>query len=324
MVTDTRDRPGRRLIGEVRFGVLGPVTVTDDTSGLNIGGPKQRTVLALLVAHIGGPVSIDTIVDAVWGDDAAPNAKRIVQTYVATLRSVVGDAIVKSGPGWRLVVDRSQVDAAEFEDLYESARDVVEANPQRASVALREALAMWRGVPYSDVEGHGALEGEVARLSELGVAAQAARIEADLALGRDADLIGEIEALMAENPYSERFRAQHMTALYRAGRQKEALRSYDQMRTLLLEELGVDPTPDLQDLEQKILDQDDSLRVAATQTIKRCAILVADPGDPIEIGHLPADQRDDLLRRSSEALRSTVDRAGDGPTPEEMRRRLRD
>ena len=180
MASDTRDQPGRRLIDEVRFGVLGPVTVTDGTSALNIGGPKQRTVLALLVAHSGGPVSIDSIVDAVWDDDAAPNAKRIVQTYVATLRSVVGDAIVKSGPGWRLVVDRSQVDDAEFEDLYESARDVVEVNPQRASVALREALAMWRGVPYSDVEGHGALEGEVARLSELRVAAQAAQVQGPL------------------------------------------------------------------------------------------------------------------------------------------------
>ncbi len=281
-------------------------------SALNIGGPKQRTVLAVLIANAGDPVSIDVIIDAVWGEEAASNAKRITQTYVATLRSVVGDAILKSGSGWRLDVDRSQIDAFEFEHLYETARQVLETNPQRASVALRDALAMWRGVPYSDVEAHGALEGEVARLSELRVAAQAARIEADLALGRDADLIGEIEALMAEHPYSERFRAQHMLALYRAGRQKESLRSYGQMRTVLLDELGVDPTPDLQDLEQKILDQDDSLSVAATQTVKRRAILVADPGDPIEIGHLRDEQRDELLSRSSQALRSAIDRAGEG------------
>jgi DNA-binding SARP family transcriptional activator/serine/threonine protein kinase/WD40 repeat protein len=304
----------RRVDGVVRFGVLGPVTVTEGTTTLNIGGPKQRAVLAKLIAYAGDPVSVDSIIEAVWGDAAASNAKRIVQTYVATLRSEVGDAIVKAGSGWRLDVARDQIDAAVFEDLYRTARDVSDSNPQRASVALREALAMWRGHPYSDIEAHGALEGEISRLTELRVAAQAARIDADLALGRDADLVGEIEALMAEHPYSERFRAQHMLALYRAGRQKEALRSYEQMRSVLLEELGVDPTPDLQELEGRILDQDDSLRVAPTQTIQRRAVLVADPGDPIEIGHLPALEREDLLARAAGAVQSAIRREGDGLT----------
>lgn len=314
MTISTADHPGPRLAGEVRFGVLGPVTVTEGTTALNIGGPKQRTVLALLIAHAGDAVSIDSIIGSVWGDDAASNAKRIAQTYVATLRGEVGDAIVKAGQGWRLDVERHQIDAAAFEDLYTTARDVLESNPQRASVALREALAMWRGHPYADIEAHGALEGEIHRLTELRVAAQAARIDTDLALGRDADLVGEIEAHIAEHPYSERFRAQHMLALYRAGRQQEALRSYQQMRTLLLEELGVDPTPDLQDLERRILDQDESLRVAPTQTIQRRAVLVADPGDPIEIGHLPATEREELLARATSAVQSAMRREGDGLT----------
>jgi DNA-binding SARP family transcriptional activator/WD40 repeat protein/serine/threonine protein kinase len=314
VVTGNGEPSTRRVGRVVRFSVLGPVTVTEGSTPLNIGGPKQRAVLAKLIAHAGDPVSVDSIIEAVWGDDAASNAKRIVQTYVATLRSEVGDTIVKTGSGWRLEVDRDQIDAAAFEDLYQTARDVLDSNPQRASVALRDALAMWQGHPYSDIEAHGALEGEISRLTELRVAAQAARIDADLALGRDADLVGEIEALMAEHPYSERFRAHHMLALYRAGRQKEALRSYEQMRSVLLEELGVDPTPDLQELEGRILDQDDSLRVAPTQTIQRRAVLVADPGDPIEIGHLPATERETLLERAAGAVQSAIRREGDGLT----------
>ncbi|MGH8924789.1 MAG: BTAD domain-containing putative transcriptional regulator [Acidimicrobiia bacterium] len=296
----------------MRFRVLGPLTVTEGTTALHIGGPKQRTVLAMLIAHADDPVSADSIIEAVWGEDAAPNARRIVQTYVATLRGELGDTIVKSGSGWRLDADRDAIDSSAFEDLYRPARDVVETNPQRASVALREALAMWRGHPYADVETHGALDGEISRLTELRSAAQATRIDADLALGRDADLVGEIEALMAENPYSERFRAQAMLALYRAGRQREALRSYQHMRSLLLEELGVDPTPELQELERRILDQDQSLRLAPTHTIQRRAILVADPGDPIEIGHMPAAEREDLLMRTTRALRNAIDREGHG------------
>ena len=313
MSTGFAANPVRKLDSDVRFGVLGELTVIAGTA-LHLGGPKQRTVLAMLIAHADHPVSVDSIIEAVWGDDAAPNARRIVQTYVATLRGELGDVIVKSGSGWRLDADRELIDACRFEDLYGSARDVVDTNPQRASVALREALAMWRGHPYADVEAHGFLDGEISRLTELRSAAQATRIEADLALGRDADLVGEIEALMAEHPYSERFRAQAMLALYRAGRQQEALRSYQHMRGLLLEELGVDPTPELQELERRILDQDESLRLAPAQTIQRRAVLVADPGDPIEIGHMPAGKREDLLLRTTRALRSAIDREDGGHT----------
>jgi len=307
--------PPRRSLGlAVRFGVLGPVTVTQDGAALNIGGPKQRTVLALLVANAGSYVSIEAIIDAVWGEEAGSNARRVVQTYVANLRAELGDTIVKTGNGWRLDVSREQIDAASFEDEYQAAREVLESNPQQASVALREALASWRGHPYADVEAHGALDGEISRLTELRIAAQASRIDADLALRRDADLVGELEALMAQHPFSERFRAQHMLALYRAGRQQEALRSYQQIRTLLIDELGVDPSPELQELEARILEQDDSLRVTPAQTIHRKAILVVDPGDPIEIGHLPRVERDELLERSARALLRAIEREGEGQT----------
>jgi predicted ATPase/DNA-binding SARP family transcriptional activator len=243
----------------VEFKVLGPVTVADGAESLPIGGPKQRAVLAMLIAYAGKPVSNDLLVEAVYGEDAADRGRRRVQTYVSTLRSVVGDVIVKSGDGWYLSVARDQIDALRFQDIYESVRDTASLDPDEVTSVLREALAMWRGYAYEDVEAHGLLDGEITRLSELRVSAQVARIDADLAAGRHADLIGEIEALLAEHPYQERFRYQHMLALYRAGRQKEALRSYQTMRNLLVEELGIDPSPDLQGLEQRILEQDPQL-----------------------------------------------------------------
>jgi DNA-binding SARP family transcriptional activator/pimeloyl-ACP methyl ester carboxylesterase len=240
----------------MEFRVLGPLTVADGDVPLRVGGPKQRTVLAMLIAHVRRPLTAETIAQAVYGPDVGAGGKRRVQTYISTLRSMIGDVIVKVGPGWILDVDRVDVDATRFEDLYEASRV---SEPLRASALLREALGVWRGEPYSDIESHGMLEGEITRLVELRIAAQHSRISADLALGRDADLIGDIEAFMAEHPYQERFRAQHMLALYRAGRQTEALRSFQELRSVLVDELGVEPTLELQELEMRILNHDNSL-----------------------------------------------------------------
>jgi DNA-binding SARP family transcriptional activator/pimeloyl-ACP methyl ester carboxylesterase len=240
----------------MEFRVLGPLTVADGDASLQVGGPKQRTVLAMLIAHAGRPLTAETIALAVYGLDVDDGGKRRVQTYISTLRSIIGDVIVKVGPGWLLDVDRADIDAAWFEELYEAARS---AESLKASELLREALGVWRGEPYSGIEAHGALDGEITRLVELRIAAEHARISADLNLGRDADLIGDIEGLMAEHPYQERFRAQHMLALYRAGRQTEALRSFQEMRSVLTDELGVDPSLELQELETRILNHDHSL-----------------------------------------------------------------
>jgi DNA-binding SARP family transcriptional activator len=278
------------LSTSVQFNVLGLVTVVDGSESLNIGGPKQRTVLAMLIANHGRPVSNEVIAAAVYGEDASPRNRRNVQTYVSTLRSIVGDVIVRQGSGWFLDVEPSQIDALAFEDLCERARK----NPDAAGRILREALGLWRGHPYHDIESHGRL------------AAHAARIDADLESGRHADLIGEIEGLIAEHPYSERFRAQHMLAPYRAGRQREAMRSFEDMRSLLVEELGVDPTPELQGLEQRILEQDSSLDVSPRRQIQRRAILVADPGDPIELARLPAPERQELLANTAAALNAAA------------------
>ncbi|HEX6299748.1 MAG TPA: BTAD domain-containing putative transcriptional regulator [Acidimicrobiia bacterium] len=296
----------------MEFNVLGPVTVVVGPEALNIGGPKQRTVLAMLIANSGRPVPNDAIVDAVYGDEAPDRGRRRVQTYVSTLRSIVGDIIIKDGRGWTLRVDRSQIDAFRFEDLYESVHPGAGATPEASARLLREALALWRGHPYADIESHGVLEAEVARLNELRVAAQAARIDADLASGRHSDLIGEIEGLIAEHPYLERLRAQHMLALYRAGRQREALRSYEDIRRLLVDELGVDPTPELRELEQRILEQDESLVISPKRQIQTKAVLVADPGDPLELARLPRSEREKLLSDAAAAMNRVIGGESEG------------
>ncbi|MGI9607141.1 MAG: BTAD domain-containing putative transcriptional regulator [Acidimicrobiales bacterium] len=293
--------PQRSSDDNVDFNVLGPVTVTQGGSALDSGGPKQRAVLAMLVARVGQPVSVEAIAEAVYGDAATPRQRRTVQSYVSTLRRHVGDAIVKTGSGWMLDPEHITIDAVAFEDEYRAAEQL---DDPAAAVALRQALGMWRGHPYADIEAHGALVGEIARLTELRVAAQQARIDADLSSGRDRDLIGEIESVIADHPYHERFRAQHMLALYRSGRQQEALRSYQDLRTLLLDDLGVDPSPDLQELEQRILDHDDALRVAPTTSIQRRAILVADPGDPLVLAQLGMAERDRRLVAAASIVRS--------------------
>ncbi len=291
----------------VKFQVLGPVTVVQGTETLPLGGAKQRAVLAVLISRAGSPVSADQLVEAVYGEEATAGARRTIQTYVSNLRSVVGDAIQRRSHGWVLNTDRDEVDAFLFGDLYASAS---EADPEAAGHALREALALWRGHPYADVEAHGYLDAEVTRLNEQRVSAQAARVDADLAMGHHSAVIGEIEAYLAENPYQERFRAQHMLALYRAGRQKEALTSYATMRSLLVDELGVDPTPELQELEQRILEQDPSLAAPVDSSIHRRAVLVADPGDPIELARLSPQVLDEILESARGLLSHVVNAEG--------------
>jgi len=306
MATGARQAPSRRVHGRVRFNVLGPLTVTERASTLNIGGPKQRTVLAMLIANLGRPVSADLLVDAVYGEEAGPRSRRTIQTFVSTLRGELGDTIAKTVGGWRLTAGSGDVDAQRFEAMADEARSSLERAPQRAATLLREALSMWNGRPYSDVEAHGHLDAETARLAELRVAAQALRIDADLASGRHGDLVGEIETLLVEHPYKEHFWAQHMLALYRSGRQQEALASYQRMRSRLAEELGIDPSTELQDLEQRILEQDTTLSTSTARTIQRKAILVADPGDPVELADLRGDARDTLVNRASDVIEKVV------------------
>jgi DNA-binding SARP family transcriptional activator/WD40 repeat protein len=242
----------------VGYEVLGPVRVLAEGSELALGGPQQRLVLALLIAAGGRSVSTGQLIDGVWGEDPPASAKKTLQGYVHHLRAQVGDALQTETGGYSLQTD-GDIDAAAFERTHREAAGLLDVDPARAGELLREALALWKGPAYADLRESQSLVPEVARLDDLRVVALGDRIDADLAMGRHAAVIGELEGLTYEHPLQERFRAQYMTALYRAGRQVEALRSYERFRRYLGEEMGLDPSPDLQRLEQQILINDEDL-----------------------------------------------------------------
>ncbi|VAV98554.1 Serine/threonine protein kinase, partial [hydrothermal vent metagenome] len=284
----------------MKFGVLGPVLVAHNGRRLPAGGPKQRTVLALLIARAGQPVSTEALMQGVYGDDAPPGSRRSVQTYISNLRGELGDVITATGSGYTLVAERSEVDAFIFEDMVNESTE--SADPETIANRLREALALWRGHPFADVDGMAELTTETARLNELRATALEERVAADLELGRHRDLVAELESLTEEYPLRERFRSQQMIALYRSSRQAEALRAYEKTRTYLVEEMGLDPSRELRDLEQRILEQDPTLAFETGPTVRRVAVLVADVADPRMLPNLNPGDRAELIRLQAEAL----------------------
>jgi DNA-binding SARP family transcriptional activator/tRNA A-37 threonylcarbamoyl transferase component Bud32/WD40 repeat protein len=290
---------------DMYFGVLGPIEASERRRRLSVGGPKQRTVLALLIARAGATVSTETLVDGVYGDDPPDGARRSIQTYVSNLRGDLGDVIEAGGSGYVLSVDRSGIDALRFEDAVTEAADV--GDPESASDLLREALSLWRGHPYADVDGMFELSAERSRLSELRMSAIELRVDADLERGHHRQLIAELDSLTQEHPLRERFRAQQMLALYRCGRQADALRAYEKTRDYLVDEMGLDPSPDLRDLEQRILEQDPSLVFESGPTVKQVSILVADVADPGKLSTLDPTDRYDVISHQSNAIRAAAD-----------------
>ena len=248
----------------IQFRVLGPLEVDVDGGAASLGGAKQRAVLAALLLEAGRVVSIERLVDAVWGESPPATARLCLEVYVSRLRRELADeAGVVLGtrtPGYMLRIDRDQLDLVRFEDLVTAGRGALaEGDPKRAAALLREGLALWRGPPLSDVVFESPERRDADRLEELRLAAVGDRIDADLALGRHASLIGELEALVAEYPLREQLRAQLMLGLYRSGRQADALAVYRQTRALLGEELGLEPGVALQQLERRILLHDAAL-----------------------------------------------------------------
>jgi DNA-binding SARP family transcriptional activator/streptogramin lyase len=248
----------------LQFRILGPLEVGsgDGTSPLALGGAKQRTVLALLILHSGELVSTDRLIDELWGESAPPTAAKTLQGYVSRLRKVLGaDALQTQGHGYRLAVGDDAIDAVRFERLVRQAREVAaEGNLDAASRKLDEALGLWRGAPLADLAFEPSVRTEAARLEELRVAAIEDHLDVELARGRDSELLPELEALVREQPLHERARGQQMLALYRSGRQAEALASYGRARRALVEELGLEPGPRLHELERGILAHDPALR----------------------------------------------------------------
>jgi YVTN family beta-propeller protein len=261
----------------VEFRVLGTLEVVKDGVTIPLPRPRLRALLALLLLHANEVVSSDRIIDALWGDDPPQNAANAVQTTVSRLRKqlvdgddAVAEMIRTRPPGYVILLAPDALDLARFERLLEQGRAALQAGyPEAASQHLRDALAIWHGPALADVQYEGLLQRERERLDEERLTTLELRIDADLACGRHTALVGELEARVAEYPYRERLRSQLMLALYRSGRQAEALAAYQEARRLLVDELGIEPSRALQELERSILRQDPSLEVLAPDAVGR-------------------------------------------------------
>lgn len=244
----------------MKFRVLGPLEVRDGDRVIELGAGKQLSLLGVLLLHANEAISVARLVDELWGGRPPARSVKLVQGYVSMLRKRLGaDRLLTRPPGYLIRVEEGELDSSEFERLVAEARA---EPPERAGTRLRQALALWRGPALADVRFEDVAASEAERLNELRLAALLDRIEADLALGGHADLVGELEALVAAHPLSERLRGQLMRALYGSGRQAEALAAYRDARRTLIDELGINPSRELQALERAILNQDPVIGVA--------------------------------------------------------------
>ncbi|TDD70660.1 hypothetical protein E1262_08340 [Jiangella aurantiaca] len=256
----------------VEYRALGPLSALRNGAELVLGGPRQRLVLAVLLTHAGETVSQDALIDAVWAGAPPEGARSSLHVYISTLRKELGsEQITRRGDGYRVDVTAESFDVLAFEHFTAEGRRLLPADPVAARSALARALGLWRGAAYGDLGSTPALVPEVARITELRLTAVEYRIDADLATGNHAQVIGELETLARDNPVRERFRAQQMLALYRSGRQAEALGVYQQTRTFLHDELGIDPSSELRDLQQRILEQDPELAARIAPGAERTA-----------------------------------------------------
>jgi DNA-binding SARP family transcriptional activator len=300
------------------FRILGPLEVSDGGRPVPVTPLKQRALLAALLLRPGQVVSIDRLLDDLWGEAPPPSAKASLQNAVSRLRRHVGpELLVTRPPGYVLDVAPERIDVRRFERLLEEARN---APPRERAALLREALALWRGPPLADVAFEPFAAAEIDRLGELRAAAREELVEAELALGRHEAMRPELDALVAEHPFRERPRAQLMLALYRSGRQAEALDAYQAARRFLDEELGLEPSPLLQQLQQAILRQDPALDVPAGDEVAEAppeerrstvTVVFADLLDSTELAaELDPEVYRDLLRRYYRAARSALERHG--------------
>ena len=249
----------------MEFRLLGPLDVVADGEPIGLGGRKPRTLLAALLLRANELVSAERLIDALWGDRPPETAQAALQVHVSHLRRVLGrDRIVTQAPGYLLRVGIDEVDLQRFESLLEEARQL---DPPAAATRLREALALWRGSALADFEHEPFARGEISRLEQLRLEAVESRIDADLAAGHHAGLLPELDALLASHPHRERVHGQRMLALYRSGRQVDALDAYRTARNTLVAELGIEPGPELRRLERAILDQDPGLDIPSLEVL---------------------------------------------------------
>jgi DNA-binding SARP family transcriptional activator len=259
-VLDTAQPDDLRSRVTLDFRILGPLEVSDETGPIALGGPRQRGLLVILLLQAGRVVPTERLVDLLWGDDAPKTATASLQNSVARLRRALGSDVLETrAPGYVLRATPEQIDARSFERALGDARRLPPAE-RRAS--LEAALALWRGPALAEFAFEDFAQAETRRLEELRLVAQEERIDADLELGRHVDVVGELEALVRDHPLRETFRRQLMLALYRAGRQAEALEVYQDARARFIDELGIEPGPELKRLQSEILRHEAGLAVS--------------------------------------------------------------
>ena len=274
----------------IEFGVLGPLEASRGGEPLHLGGGKQRALLAILLLNANEVVSSDRLIDELWGEAAPETAGKALQVHVSQLRKALepergpgdpGRVLITKPPGYTLALEPDQLDLTRFDRLTGEGREALAASdPERAAALLRDALSLWRGPALADVAFEPFAQPEIARLEELRMAALEDRLQADIERGRHSDVIGELERLVAADPLRERPRAQLMLALYRSGRQAEALEAYRRARDTLVEELGIEPGKELQGLHEQILRQDPALDLAE----ERIGRPVEEVAAPREVG----------------------------------------
>ncbi len=270
--TDSGSWYVRDLASTLDFRVLGPFEVRDGERKLALGGTRQRSVLAILVLRAGETVSSDRLIDELWGERPPADASTALQQHVSRLRKSLEPhgVLVTRAPGYALEIAPEQVDLERFRALVERGRrELGDDSAEDAARTLRDALAFWRGRPLADLANEPFAADASRALEEERLAALETRIDADLACARHAQLVGELTSLVRAEPLRERLRAQLMLALYRCGRQSEALDAYADARQTLVSELGLEPGPELQELQQAILSHDESLRPPETPARRR-------------------------------------------------------
>jgi DNA-binding SARP family transcriptional activator len=284
----------------VEFRILGPLEVVEHGRALPLGGTRQRTLLALLLTRANEVVSADRLIDELWGTRPPTAAANALQYHVSQLRKALAphEAIVTQEPGYVIRIGPDELDLLRFELMVEEARH---ATPELAARVLREALALWRGPALADLADESFAQLETLRLEELRLGALERRLEADLALGRFAELVGEVQVLVREHPLRERLRAVLMQSLYGSGRQAEALEAYRETRRLLVDELGIEPSTALRELEQAMLRHDPALISPEEPVARRLRAIVVVATDPDRLGDLLAIA-EPLARRPAREL----------------------
>jgi DNA-binding SARP family transcriptional activator len=288
----------------LEFRILGPLEVVGERGPIRLGGTRQRATLAILLLNANRVVSVDRIVEDLYATAAPVTALKQVQRQISELRKALGSTseIETRSPGYMIRLSPGQLDLSVFERLAAEATEAFSAgDPRQAADLLRQALGVWRGDPLSDLTYESFAQAAIERLQEIRRAALEQQIDADLALGRHNELVAELEQLVHEHPVREQLHAQLMLALYRSGRQAEALAAYREARTRLMDGFGIEPGPGLKELERQILEQDPRLALVPDESSRP-----ASPGRPPRtVLAIPRDEAGvERLARLAEPLRS--------------------